>query len=151
MFPCVDFSILFAQEILVKPYVQSGDGNTLEGTDIKIIAWLTNQKETTFVGEYGIKGEPVLKAKAVRVALDFEKTKTFIDILKPKIIPAETKPTSEDKKETVTKKDPPLPEKEQHYFRYHSSLQNLTFNSEIQYCVKSGERIIRQASFRTRP
>jgi len=149
--PCFDFSIVLAQEILVKPYVQPGDGNTLEGTDVKIIAWLTDQKEATFIVEYGIKGEPVLKAKAVRVSLDFEKTKTFIDIFKPKIIPVETKPKTEDKKEPITKKDLPLIEKEQHYFRYHASLQNLPFNSEIHYCVKSGERIIRQASFRTRP
>ena len=156
-FASFDLTILLAQEILVKPYVQPGDGNTLEGTDVKIIAWLTDQKEATFVVEYGIKGEPVLIAKTVRVSLDFEKPKPFIDILKPKVVPqedkpkVETKPKVEDKKETTVKKDPPLIEKEQHYFRYHASLKNLPFNSEIHYCVKSGERIIRQASFRTRP
>ena len=132
-FASFDLTLLLAQDILVKPYVQPGDGNTLEGTDVKIIAWLTDQKEATFVVEYGIKGEPVLKAKPVRISLDFEKPKPFIDIIKPKVVPQETqqqetKPKVEDKKETTVKKDPPLIEKEQHYFRYHANLKNLPFN-----------------------
>ena len=103
-FASFDLTLLLAQEILVKPYVQPGDGNTLKGTDVKIIAWLTDQKEATFVVEYGIKGEPVLKAKPVRISLDFEKPKPFIDIIKPKVVPQETqqqetKPKVEDKKE----------------------------------------------------
>ena len=102
-FASFDLTILLAQEILVKPYVQPGDGNTLEGTDVKIIAWLTDQKEAPFVVEYGIKGEPVFTAKPVRVSLDFEKPKPFIDIVKPKVVPQETKPKVEDKPKVETK------------------------------------------------
>ncbi len=146
-----DITILLAQEIIVKPYVQPGDGNTLEGKDVKIIAWLTDQKDADFTVEYGLKGEPVLQAKPVKVSLDFEKAKTIIEIIKPKVVQGEAKSKEDEKKEPAAKKDPPLVEKEQHYFRYHASLTNLPFNSEIDYCVKAGDRIIRQSSFRTRP
>ncbi len=155
--PCFDFSILLAQQILVKPYVQPGAGNNLDGEDVKVIAWLTDQKEGDFIVEFGIKGEPFRKAKPIRVSLDFAKIKPSIDIIKSKILPekpkaiAEVKSTNDDKKEVVTNKIPPILEKEQRYFRYHATLDNLPLNSEIQYCVTLDNKIIRENTFRTRP
>ena len=37
------------QEILVKPYVQPGDGSILGATDVKVIAWMTDQVSGEFV------------------------------------------------------------------------------------------------------
>ena len=66
---------LRAQTVLVKPYVQPGNGSTLAGTDVKVIAWVTDQKPGDFVVEYAVTGGPMLTAKAERVALDFQPPK----------------------------------------------------------------------------
>jgi predicted phosphodiesterase len=44
---------LSAQIILVQPYVQPGDGSTLSSTDVKVVAWMTDQKPGTFTVEFG--------------------------------------------------------------------------------------------------
>ncbi|MEO6786725.1 MAG: hypothetical protein ABI318_11375 [Chthoniobacteraceae bacterium] len=39
---------LRAQTVLVQPYIQTGDGSTLEGADSKAILWLTDQTPGEF-------------------------------------------------------------------------------------------------------
>ena len=56
-FASFDLTLLLAQEILVKPYVQPGDGNTLEGTDVKIIDSFTMTAATNINFYDGINCE----------------------------------------------------------------------------------------------
>src|SRR5262249_50335705 len=130
------------QTVLVQPYVQPGDGRLLTGTDVKVLCWWTDQKPADFVVEYDTPSGSTPKAKPVRLALDF---------------PVYTPPPN--KEGEIKKLDPNdprndriamPPETEQHYFKYTAQLDGLPFNSTIAYRVKLGERVIRQASFRTR-
>jgi hypothetical protein len=133
-----------AQEILVQPYVQPGDGRTLTGTDVKVISWLTNQQPGEFVVEYQTPGGPVCSAKAKRISLDFPLYKA------PKKDP-DKKDTDKDKDDPDKDVKIPQPvEKEQHYFKYTAYLDSLPFNSDVRYWVKLGDRVIRTAVFRTR-
>jgi len=45
-----------AQTVLVKPYVQPGDGGPLGKSDVKVICWLTDQKPGAFFVEYDLPG-----------------------------------------------------------------------------------------------
>lgn len=65
-----------AQTILVKPYVQPGDGAALTGTDVKVLTWLTDQKPGEFTVEFGVAGQPVREEKPVRLVLDFAPRKS---------------------------------------------------------------------------
>jgi hypothetical protein len=140
-----------AQTVLVLPYVQPGDGRTLTGTDVKVITWLTDQKPGEFVVEFTAPGGPTRTVRPTRIALDFAALKAT----KKAKEPARDKDAGE-KKADGGEKDPkkdraPLPpEKEQHYFRYTAHLDGLPFNADVRYCVKLGDRVIREASFRTR-
>jgi hypothetical protein len=40
---------LGAQTVLVQPYVQPGDGSALGTTDVKVVAWMTDQVRGEFV------------------------------------------------------------------------------------------------------
>ncbi len=60
----------FAQTVLVAPYVQPGNGTSLEGKDVKVIAWLTDPKPGEFTVEFGAGQEFDKVAKPVRVALN---------------------------------------------------------------------------------
>ena len=151
----------FAQNILVKPYVQPGNGVSLEGTDVKVIAWLTDQTPGEFTVEFGVKGAVPGTVRPERVALDFAMAKAT----PPKATPAPAAPpakpeasklsgapTSLDEFKAKTEKEssPVIPEKVQHYFKYAATLSGLPFNAEIAYRVKLGERVIRESSFKTR-
>lgn len=59
----------FAQTVLVAPYVQPGNGTSLEGKDVKVIAWLTDQKPGEFTVEFGAARQLDQTAPPVRVAL----------------------------------------------------------------------------------
>lgn len=145
----------FAQTVLVKPYVQPGNGVSLEGTDVKVIAWLTDQIPGEFTVEFGPKGAMAGKVKAERVPLDFA-------VAKPVAPPATPAPSGtsklsgaattieEFKAKVVKESSPVLPEKVQRYFKYAAQLDGLPFNAEIFYRVKLGEKVIRESSFKTR-
>ena len=64
-----------AQTVLVKPYVQPGNGATLTGSDTKVLTWLTDQKPGTFTVEYGWRGTTPKTVQPERLALDFAKAK----------------------------------------------------------------------------
>ena len=81
-------SLAVAQTVLVKPYVQPGNGSTLTGADVKVIAWVTEQKPGDFTVEFAVKGAPMRTAKAERVALDFQPPKPA----PPKATPLAAKP-----------------------------------------------------------
>ena len=53
-----------AQTVLVKPYVQPGNGATLDGTDVKVLTWLTDQKPGEFTVEFGVPGRPIAERPA---------------------------------------------------------------------------------------
>lgn len=118
-----------AQNVLVKPYVQPGNGSSLKGSDVKVIAWLTDQVPGDFTVEFGPKGARMRAMKPARVALDF----------KPSVVPITDPP-----------KPTPPPEKPQRYFNYIATLSGLPFDSEIAYRVKLGDKLVREGVFRTR-
>jgi hypothetical protein len=60
-----------AQNVLVKPYVQPGNGITLTGTDVKVLTWVTDAAPGTFTVEYGWRGGTPKAAKLEHVAMDF--------------------------------------------------------------------------------
>lgn len=117
---------LQAETVLVQPYVQPGDGSSLERTDVKMIVWLTDQTPAEFTVEFNVKGKPVRNAKVERVALDFE-----ISMRLPR-------------------KEPAILEREQHYFKYCATLTDLPFDAEVEYCVKMSDALIRKSVFHTR-
>jgi predicted phosphodiesterase len=168
---------LCAQTVLVKPYVQPGNGSTLEGTDVKVIEWVTDQTPGEFTVEFAVPGAPPRTAKPERVALDFqppkppppkpapaakpggpgapttpEKSATPAPPAKATPIPAAEIPvTLEDVQRDVIKEaSPVLVEREQHYFKYAATLTELPFDTEVKYRVKLGATIVREEKFRTR-
>ncbi|MHA3774395.1 metallophosphoesterase [Verrucomicrobiota bacterium sgz303538] len=148
---------LCAQTVLVAPYVQPGNGTTLNGTDVKVLTWLTDQKPGEFTVEYGSVTSLSQKAVPERLQLDFGLPTV------PKKAPATPAPTKvttpladaptnlEDFKEKSAKETAvPTPEKEQHYFRYTATLENLPFDSTVHYRVKQGAKVVREGEFKTR-
>ncbi len=133
-----------AQTILVKPYVQPGDGAALGKADVKVLCWFTDQKPGEFVVEYEVPGVRPVTLKPERVALDFAKGAELkkADAEKPE------KPANPDDPPEKTGALPP--EREQHYFKYVARLGDLPFNAEVRYRVKLGDAVVREASFRTR-
>ncbi len=142
-----------AQTVVVAPYVQPGNGVSLEGSDVKVIAWLTDPTPGEFIVEYGVKGAPLQTATPTRVALDFAianpaaKPAPTVDPAKPAGAPTTI---DEFKKETEKSTSPPIPEKPQHFLKYAAELTGLPFNSEVTYRVRLGEKLVRDGSFKTR-
>ena len=145
------------QTVLVKPYVQPGNGATLSGTDVKVLTWLTDQVPGEFTVEYGLAGQPMRRAKAQRLQLDFAPAKPKPAAKKPEekttpASPAKNPAMSiDDIKSLITKETAPvIPEKEQHFFRYRADITGLPFDSEISYRVMLGSNVVREAKFKTR-
>ena len=136
-----------AQTILVKPYVQPGDGAALTGTDVKVLTWLTDQKPGEFTVEFGVAGQPVREEKPVRLVLDFEPRKSK-PAAKPPAPATKLPPAATGGEPKVVA--PVSREAEQHYFRYRTELTGLPFDSEISYRVKLGTTVVREGAFRTR-
>ena len=146
-----------AQTVLVKPYVQPGNGATLDGTDVKVLTWLTDQKPGEFTVAYGLPGKPMRSAKPERVQLDFAPAKSKPAAKKPD---AKTVPVDPAKNPAMSIQDingiivketaPVIPEREQHFFRYRAELTALPFDSTIAYRVTLGAAIIREGTFKTR-
>ncbi len=139
--------VAHSQTVLVKPYVQPGDGAALTGTDVKVLTWLTDQKPGEFTVEYGLAGQPMRPAKAVRLALDFA-------VPKPKSAPKPAAPAKSPASATAGGEPKEAPvvirEVEQHYLRYRAELAGLPFDSEIAYRVRLGATLVREGAFRTR-
>ena len=163
-----------AQIVHVLPYVQPGDGRTLDGTDVKVIQWLTDQTPGDFVVEFQAPGGPMRRVQPKRVSLDFDKLSPQMDKGKgaktdskeqadePEDSQAAEKATKKAKKKKKEKaaaadpnapKEPKMPsmhETSHHYFKYTANLEGLPFNSNILYRVKQGNKVIREATFRSR-
>lgn len=147
-------SLAFGQTVVVMPYVQPGDPRSKSDTDSKVLHWFTEQQPADYTVEYRVPGGKWLAARATRIALDFAELK----VPEKEEKPAKTDKDKADKdKEEADdpdrKKEPkvPLPpEKEQHYYKYTAALCDLPLSADIGYRVKQGERIIREAAFRTR-
>lgn len=130
---------ILGQVVHVLPYVQPGNGHVLTGSDVKVIQWLTDQTAGSFVVEYFEKDGKVRTAKPDRVALDFGVAQ-----------PGKKETKEPDDNEPKEPKVALPPEKEEHFYRYTAKLEDLPFNSDITYRVKLGDKIIREATFRTR-
>jgi predicted phosphodiesterase len=142
-----------APTFVALPYVQPGDGPTLTGSDVKVLCWLTDQVPAEFVVEFAIGDGPVQTAKPTRTKLDFPALKAppprVLEVAPP---PREVTgpPKAELTTEPKEPKVPLPPEKDQHYFAYAAFLTELPFNSSVTYRVKLGDKLIREATFRTR-
>ncbi len=155
LLPFVAFAVAaHAQTVLVKPYVQPGNGTTLDGKDVKVLTWFTDQKPGEFTVEFAVAGQPPRMATPARLALDFAKPKA-----KPAApaAPKKNEPTSPATKNDAPaakqepgEKAPIIPEKEQHYFRYRAELTDLPFESDVTYRVKLAGALVREGSFKTR-
>jgi predicted phosphodiesterase len=146
-----------AQTVLVKPYVQPGNGATLDGTDVKVLTWLTDQKPGEFTVEFTVPGQPVQTVKPQRLQLDFAPPKMKAAPKKPDDKgkppePAKSPALSvDDIKDIVTRDTSPvIPEKAQHFFRYRAELAGLPFDSKVTYRVALGDAVVREGAFTTR-
>ena len=146
-----------AQKVLVQPYVQPGDGRSLVGTDVKVIHWWTEQTAADFVVEYQTPWGQVQAVNPTRLALDFaapppakakENPKKETD--KKDAAKDDEDEPKESKNKKETKSTPPVPEKDQHYFKYTAKLEGLPFNADVRYRVKLGNQVVREGVFRTR-
>lgn len=122
-----------AQMVLVQPYLQPGNGATLQGSDVKVLRWLTDQTPGDFKVFYGRRDAATNVATATRVALDFQPAKPS------------SRPTNNVASNAIV-----IPEREQHYFKYTSTMSGLPFDAEIEYRVLLGERVVRAGTFSTR-
>lgn len=158
---------LRAQTVLVKPYVQPGNGTTLQGADVKVIAWLTDQVPGDFAVEYAVAGGSVRTVVPGRVTLDFGPVKKAPKATPTPLAGATPKPaatpgptrnllenaavTLEDAIENaLTAAAPLLGEREQHYFKYAAVLPGLPWDSEVRYRVKLAGVVVREGKVRTR-
>jgi acid phosphatase type 7 len=146
-----------AQEVVVMPYVQPGDGRFLTGTDVKIIHWFTDQVPGEFVVEYQTPGGLMRVANPSRMTLDFAAVMKAAKADKAKDKVKSDKAADKDKADQSKDADKkkadraPVPaEKDQHYFKYTADLSELPFNSDVRYRVRLGDRVVREATFRTR-
>jgi hypothetical protein len=154
LLPLVAFAITaHAQTVLVKPYVQPGNGATLDGKDVKVLTWFTDKTPGEFTVEFTPAGQPPRTATVTRLALDFAKPK-----VKPAAPPASkkeatttaTKSSAPAAKEEPGERAPSIAEKEQHYFRYRAELTDLPFDSDVTYRVKLAGTVVRESAFKTR-
>ncbi len=150
-------AMLHAQHVVVKPYVQPGDGAKLEGTDVKVLTWVTDPVPGKFIVEYAVKGQPAKTATAAVVALDFGLPAPTPSGPSPRRpgAPDEKKPvdpalTLDELKKSVVETFPALKEHEQHYLRYRAVLPDLPFDSEVQWRVRLGTTVVREATLKTR-
>jgi acid phosphatase type 7 len=128
--------------ILVKPYLQPGDGGTFGKADVKVLCWLTDQKPGEFIVEYEVAGNRPRTVRPERIVLDFEKAPEPKKVVEEKPKDSATPPAEN------TGKLPP--EREQHYFKYVARLNDLPFDADVRYRVRHANAVIREGSFRTR-
>lgn len=139
---------LVAQTILVQPYVQPGNGSTLTSNDVKVIAWLTDQKLGKFTVEFGPKDAPARTIQPERTALDFKAAKSFRPFTAKPEAATLTIPTPAT--DAAKERYPTIAEREQHYFKYWATLPALPFDTDITYRVLLGTNVIRAGTFPTR-
>jgi predicted phosphodiesterase len=143
LFLLVFAATLRAQTILVQPYVQPGNGANLVGSDVKVIAWLTDQTPGDFEVEFTVENSRAEKVQPERTTLDFAAPAE-----KPRI----TVPVSLEELLSVREAEsaPNARGKQQHYFKYAAQLAGLPFNSTVQYRVLLDGHLVTDGSFRTR-
>ena len=146
-----------AQEIVVRPYVQPGAAGARSSTDVRVLHWFTDQKPGEFVVEYQLPKSTWRAVPSTRLALNFAAAKPAKEAqpkdgdAKDKVEPKKDAPKKDEPK-TDEPKEPKValpPEREQHYFKYTAHLSDLPLNAEVSYRVKLGDKIIREASFRS--
>lgn len=150
---CLSFTFaatLHAQTVVVKPYVQPGDGATLAGSDVKVLTWVTDAKPGNFIVEYSVKGQPAKTAPVSATPLNFGKSTAKPAPAKPEDAKPEPALTLDEVKQNVAETFPALTEREQHYIRYRAVLPALPFDSTVTWRVRQGATILRSESVKTR-
>src|SRR4051812_37193707 len=136
-------TLLHAQQMVVKPYIQPAYEKSLPEKDQKILVWFTDQTPGNFEVEFGTNGAPLTSMKPQRQALYFAPAKPSARLAK-KEKPA-LKNDSEPAEADIEDEPVPLiPERDQYYFKYVTILTNLPLDTDIQYRVTLGGKIIRE-------
>lgn len=136
---------------MVNPYVQPGDGTSLDGTDVRVLTWLTDTEPGNFTVEYQIEGQPTKTARIEITAINFPKYSAgpknpASDSHRPQP-PALT---LEELKNSVIQSFASIPERDQHYLRYRATLEELPLDSVVSWRVHSDGKEIRKSSVKTR-
>ncbi len=121
---------LVAQNVLVQPYIQPGDG-----ADSMSVIWMTDQTPGDFIVEYSAKNLPARTVKPELVALDFTISKR------------QAAAKADDESHGKAAVSDAIPEKEQHYLKYTALLSGLPGDSMIDYRVKLGSNLVREGAF----
>jgi hypothetical protein len=144
--------LAIGQTVVVMPYVQPGAARSNSDKDSKVLHWFTEQKPADYTVDYRVPEGKWLAAKATRIALDFAELK--VPEREPKKNKKDKTEEDQDKGDDPDRKREPkvplAPEKEQHFYKYTAALSDLPLSTEITYRVKQGDRLIREAAFRTR-
>jgi len=67
-----------AQTVLVKPYVQPGDGAGLGVADVKVIAWMTDDVPGKFTVEYSVAGSPMKTAEPAATRVEISEQQRYL-------------------------------------------------------------------------
>lgn len=67
-----------AQSILVKPYLQPGDGAALGTADVKVVAWLTDAVPGAFVVEFGVGESNWRTVKPTATPIEISKDERYL-------------------------------------------------------------------------
>ena len=154
MKPIFFLSISFAaalqgQTVLVKPYVQPGDGSTLGAVDVKVLTWVTDAKPGKFTVEYAPKGQAMKTVVPVATPLDFAVPTRRPGPARPEKTP-DPATTVDELKTKVVESFPPIKEREQHYIRYRAVLPDLPMDSTVDWRVRQDATVVRQETVKTR-
>lgn len=163
---------LFAQTVIVKPYIQPGDASGFDSGDSRVFTWITDKPAEGFRFTYTLDGISQ-DVPITSMALDFAKplpppkpstppapntsTNTASQPAVPQVSsPAPSQPvTSLDQlKRAVIDAFPAITEREQLYVRHRAIVSGLPFDQSFRWKVSDREGgIIREgvAKTRTRP
>lgn len=137
-----------AQNVIVAPYVQPGNGAKLEGSDVKVLSWLTDTTPGEFTVEYRPAGaKEWKKAAATRTEMKFGLPTSKAPAAAPDAVPTDLE---DFKKAAIDSTSEKLPEKEQAFIRYQAELTGLPFDSAVEYRVSLGGKVVREGSCKTR-
>jgi predicted phosphodiesterase len=137
------------QQVVVKPYIQPSYSKASPEKDERLVIWFTDQTLGEFEVEYGVKGEALKSIKPQRQPLYFAPAPAGAKLAKvEKKLAAEAGDLTET--DAVDEPVPLIPERDQYYFKYVASLEKLPLDSEIYYCVKLRNKVVREATFSSR-
>src|SRR5437868_10073834 len=142
--------VLCAQQVVVSPYVQPGYDKSAPDRDQKLIVWFTDQTPGEYEVQFNSPGVPSTSLKPQRQALYFAPAKPGAKSAKKEKAALSNDSEGPPETEVAEEPVPLIPERDQYYFKYVTILTNLPLDTEIQYRVALGGKVIREAKFLTR-